>query len=656
LERELERGHSCPPFVQAHRERTNFTLFETSLIAEKPFLASLELGGQRCPRSNSRSNYKSVCEQVLRMIRFVIISAVSVDMTKKLIYLILLAIALFSAACQRTQTTNSKTPDSNRIDILAAPDASRFDDAILKTRVEKIQNSLRQTPPILLLENLDETQNATQNLAIKDERFLRETRDLKSNEPLLNEIFGIYPLRESDFIQQTATCKQSKCFRVEMYNFALNLTTNAVVNTNLQKVLVVTRIPSSQPDIPPTLTELATHIATNSAEVKTALGGTAENPLMANTKTSLNRTKCERSNHLCVAPTFVSGEKALWAIVDLTDLALVGIRWTQVGSTGNAATEKSLQNAVLTKKYCEQNTSLEKNSWKLNFMLTNSDGLKISDVSFNGKPVLTSAKLVDWHVNYSNTEGFGYSDAVGCPYFSQAAVVAAIEPKISDIKDGFSLTQKYYSEGYPSPCNYAYEQRFDFYNDGRFRVVAGSLGRGCGNDGTYRPVTRIAFADAQNNFAEWTGSDWKLWQNEAWQLQKSETAYTKENFQYRIANSSNQGFYVEANRGQFGDGGRGDNAFTYVTRNAPDRDEGESDLVTIASCCNTDYKQGPEKFIEPAPEPIQNSPLVFWYVAQLKNDDTKGKEYCWAESVIENGVYKVKEYPCYSGAMFVPIK
>jgi hypothetical protein len=585
-------------------------------------------------------------------------------MTKIFIYANLLVISVFFPACQQTQTTNSNsnnrtTSNSNNqttTDILASLDASRFDDTLIKARVKKIQNSLKQNPPILLLENLDEAQNAAQNLAIKDERFLRETRDKNSNEPLLSEVFGVYPLRESDFIQQTVACKHSKCFRVEMYNFALNLTTNAVVDSNTNKVLVVTRIPSSQPDIPAHLTELAKHIATNANEVKTALGGTAENPLMANTKTSLNRTKCERSGHLCVAPTFISGEKALWAIVDLTDLHLVGVRWTQVGSTGQAVTQKTLQNSVLTAKYCEQNNAIEKNGWKLNYMLTNSDGLKVSDVSFKGKPTLTSAKLVDWHVSYSNSEGFGYSDAVGCPYFSQAAVVAAIAPKVSDIKDGFSLIQKYYSDGYPTPCHYSYEQRFDFYNDGRFRVVVASLGRGCGNDGTYRPVTRIAFADANNNFAEWTGNDWKTWENEAWQVQKSQTVYTKENFQYRIANANNQGFYIEANRGQFSDGGRGDNAFIYVTRSATDRDEGESDLVTIGPCCNLDYRQGPEKFIAPMPEPIQNSPLVVWYVAQLKNDNTKGKEYCWAESVVENGIYKVKEYPCYSGVMFVPIK
>ncbi|MGH2565733.1 MAG: hypothetical protein ACRDE5_14550, partial [Ginsengibacter sp.] len=83
-------------------------------------------------------------------------------------------------------------------------------------------------------------------------------------------------------------------------------------------------------------------------------------------------------------------------------------------------------------------------------------------------------------------------------------------------------------------------------------------------------------------------------------------------------------------------------------------DEGEKDMVTIGPCCNTDYHQGPEKFIEPSSENITNSKLVVWYVAQLKNDDTKGREYCWAESYLENGVYKTRAYPCMSGPMFIP--
>lgn len=573
---------------------------------------------------------------------------------KKLFFLVFSALILSASCANRPDGAPQNSADGDTGAALTARLRNEKDELIAR-RLEKITAALKLSPPVLLLETTDEDQKTAQDLAVKDPRFVSETKNAQTGEPLFSEVFGIYPLRPSDLIQPTAQCASSRCLRVEMYNFALNQTRNAIVDIDRKQSVAVTVVPQSQPDIPPHLTELAAHIAGNSEEVKTALGGARVEPLMTNTKTALNKTKCERSKHLCVAPTYVAGEKALWAIVDLTDLALVGVRWTQVGSTGPAVTEKSLQNEVLTKKYCETSNALERGGWKLNYMLTSSDGLKITDVEFQGKPVLSSAKLVDWHVSYSNSEGFGYSDAVGCPYFSQAAVVAAVEPRVAEMPDGFSLIQKYYSDGYPTPCNYSYEQRFDFYNDGRFRVVAGSLGRGCGDDGTYRPVTRIAFA-GNNNFAEYTGADWKNWPLEAWQSQKTETLYTNENYQYRIAGADGKGFYMQANRGQFGDKGRGDNAFVYVTKNASDRDEGESDLVTIGPCCNTDYRQGPEKFIEPSPEPIENSPLVLWYVAQLKNDGEKGKEYCWAESIVENGVYKVVEHPCYSGAMFVPVK
>ena len=81
--------------------------------------------------------------------------------------------------------------------------------------------------------------------------------------------------------------------------------------------------------------------------------------LMANTKTALNQSRCERSQHLCVAPTFVQGEFALWAIVDLTDVVLVGTRWTRVGdATQPRLTEKVLQNEVVTELYCNKTTAL----------------------------------------------------------------------------------------------------------------------------------------------------------------------------------------------------------------------------------------------------------------------------------------------------------
>lgn len=533
-------------------------------------------------------------------------------------------------------------------------------------RVEAIKQALQQPIPILLCrDSLDENQKQAQVLAIHDSLFTASVRDNKTKLPYRCEIFGVYPARESDMAYVKGNYDLKNCYRVDMYNYALNLSVSAIADIRQNKILANSSQVQTQPDVPEDLRRISIAIAAESKEVQEAMGVKPQEKdiLYTRIKTALNRSRCERSKHLCVSPTFVKGDKALWAIVDLTDYKLVGLRWTNVGVTGPAATvtERKLQDDKITACYCERETSVEKYGWKLNYMLTNSDGMRISQVSFNGKPILQSAKLVDWHVSYSGTDGFGYSDAVGCPYFSQAAVVANSSPKIAELKNpdgviGFVLEQKFRMDGWPTPCNYEYVQRFEFYKDGRFRIAAASNGRGCGNDGTYRPVFRIAFAAEQNNFYEWKNNNWNAWTKEAWQLQQPGTVYTPEGYQYKLIDNTNKGFYMMPANGQFGDGGRGDNAYVYVSQQKTTVDEGESDLVTIGPCCNTDYHQGPEKFIEPNPDNIVQKKLVVWYVAQLKNDDSKGREYCWAESVLENGVYKTKVYPCFCGPMFVPVK
>lgn len=536
----------------------------------------------------------------------------------------------------------------------------------VNSHVEEIKKAMQGPSPILLCgDTLNAQQKAAEQIALKDINFLKNIRDTKTQLPYRNEIFAVLPARESDLNGTKGIVNIADCYKVEMYNYPLNLTTIALVNVKEQKVIAVTTQEQAQPEIPLYLKNLAIKIAVNSPEVQKAYGikPSEADALMANTKTALNRTRCERSRHLCVAPTFVKDGKALWAIVDLTDYKLVGVRWTNTGTTGPVApiTERKLQDDKLTACFCEKETALDKDGWKMNYMLTSSDGLRIAQVSFNGKPILQSAKLVDWHVSYSGTDGFGYSDAVGCPYFSQAAVIAFEPPKILQLKDdagnvsGFVLDQVFKSELWPSPCNYNYRQRFEFYKDGRFRVAAASIGRGCGNDGTYRPVFRIAFASQQNNFAEWNGADWRNWTLEKWQLQSASTKYSPEKYQYKFMDNAGSGYYVQPGTGGFSDGGRGDNAFTFITENIAAKDEGEADLVTIGPCCNTDFQQGPEKFIGASPDNIQNKKLVMWYVPQLKNDNTKGREYCWAESVLENGVYVTKSFPCFAGPMFVPI-
>jgi hypothetical protein len=580
----------------------------------------------------------------------------------------LLLLSLFLLSCNNESNVKELAGyDKDAIEsvLLAADSLNTF--PFVQERVNKIKESLSMPKPVLLCsDTLTQQQSLAQIIAVNDSAFTQFLYNPSSKLPFRNEVFGIYPARESDMAGIKIAYALPNCYRVEMYNYALNNTSIAIVDIAQQKTLNSFYLSHSQPDISKSLTALATQIAVESPQVQAALGykpGEKE-ALMAGTKTSLNRSRCERSRHLCVAPTFVKGDKALWAIVDLTDHRLVGIRWTNVGTTGPAApmiTERKLQDDKITSCYCETETKLTRNGWQMKYMLTSSDGLRISDVIYNGKPVLRNAKLVDWHVSYSGTDGFGYSDAVGCPYFSQAAVIAWEIPKVFDLLDGgnnkigFVLEQTYRSEGWPTPCNYNYRQRYEFYNDGRFRISCASLGRGCGNTGTYRPVFRIAFAGEQNNFFEWKPNNWNSWQSEQWQQQTATTAYTPEGYQYKLA-TNNQGYFVEPGNGQFKDGGRGDFSYLYVTKQLPNRDEGESDLVTIGPCCNTDYRQGPEKFIEPQAESIANSSLVLWYVAQLRNDDRKGSEYCWAETVLNNGIYETKIYPCFAGPMFIPVQ
>ena len=583
-------------------------------------------------------------------------------------YLPYLTFALiFLAACtQNASIKNNHTYDADVLtSIIANTDSlNTFD--FVAARVQNIKVAMQAAIPILLCgDSLSNAQLQAQQIAISDATYTQFVKNKINNTPYRNEIFAVYPARQSD-MSSIKNAILANCFKVEMYNYTLNLTSIGIVDVVQKKLLSFATLEQTQPEIPQYLKNIAIKIAVNSPEVQQAYGikPNEADALMASTKTALNRTRCERSRHLCVAPTFTKEGKALWAIVDLTEFALVGVRWTNTGTTGTVTpiTQRKLQDDKITACFCEQETPLAKDGWKMNYMLTSSDGLRIAQVSYNDKPILQSAKLVDWHVSYSNTDGFGYSDAVGCPYFSQAAVIAFEPPKVLAIKDdanaivGFALEQVFKSELWPTPCNYNYRQRYEFYKDGKFRVAAASIGRGCGNDGTYRPVFRIAFANEQNNFAEWNGINWANWQTEKWQLQQATTTYSPQGYQYQIADKNGIGFFVQPSNGSFTDKGRGDNAYTYITQNKPTVEEGEADLITIGPCCNTDYQQGPEKFIGSTPDNIQNKKLVMWYVAQLKNDDSKGREYCWAESVLENGIYVTKQYPCFAGPMFVPMK
>ncbi len=525
---------------------------------------------------------------------------------------------------------------------------------------ERTAAALQADPPVLRLAgSLTAEQERAQDLALADPRLQSTLRDSQTGATLRTEVFGIYPLRDGDLGPATEACRRGDCYRVELYNFALNLSQSLVVDLVTQAVVQQSSLPGSAPDLPPALARLAAAIAAASPELAEALGRRpeADEALMSATKSALNQTRCERSQHLCVAPTFVEGDGALWAIVDLTEGRVAGLRWTRVGSTG-PVTEKRIQNEVMMREVCDKPQTLERDGWSLTYSLTRSDGLKVADLSYQGRPVLQSAKLVDWHVSYSDQEGFGYSDAVGCPEFSQAAVVAIEPPRVEPLLEegrtvGFRLVQGYWNELWPLPCNYSYEQSFLFYDDGRFRPLATSLGRGCGDTGTYRPVLRLAFPQPLD-FGRWDGRAWQPAAEEDWWAQAG-APVDGDGALLRALDAGGRGWRIIPDAGTWGDGSLGDNALLYLTRQHTDREEGEADLVTIGPCCNTDHRQGPEKFIEEPPEPLAGAPAVLWYVAQMANDDRPGQEYCWAESVLEEGRYVPRTFPCHAGPLFQPV-
>lgn len=575
-------------------------------------------------------------------------------------FVLFIFFAFILSACN--EVSSNQHSSQFAADSVIMPDSTGADYPVIRERIETIRKALLESNPVIRLKGLDANQLKAQEIAIAAAEVNARFRDEKSGEAFRNEVFNVYAARPQEIPQGAIP---ANIYRVEVYNFAKNFTSTVLVDIGKSSVLNVTVLPESQPDIPTHLKDLAIKIAVNNPEVIKALGykpGETE-ALMANTKTALNRTRCERSMHLCVAPTFTVHDKALWCIVDLTDHRVVGIRWTNTGpeQSGRSISEKRLKFDKIMECYCKKMNALSKFDWKLNYVITTSDGLRISEVYYKDKLVLNNAKVVDWHVSYSNTEGFGYSDAVGCPEFSQAAVVAVSDPRVSEIVQGgevigFALEQNFSSEQWPLPCNYNYLQRYEFYKDGRFRCAAASLGRGCGNNGTYRPVMRFSFVGQDNTFSEWDGQQWLPWKNEQWKLQAEQPAQHPQGYLYKVANSGGSGFYIAPGRGQFGDGGRGDFPYLYLTRLHEDRDEGEKDLVTIGPCCNTDYQQGPEKYIDAQPENTLQTGLVLWYVCQMKNEDTPGREYCWSESYLENGTYKTRVYPCLAGPMFIPIK
>jgi len=565
---------------------------------------------------------------------------------------------------------------------------------LVKSYLNELSKQLKEGNALLPLEEseLDNHASTVQKILLKNPAFLADTKSV-DGKPQHNDMMTIRPAIVSAMDSKTAkSCATTQCYQAEKYNFVTNTTTRAIVDAKERRVLSVERFANMQPDVSLRLTHIAQAIALNAPEVKEKLGGKKpqfKEMSMANVRGGLHDSPCDNANHLCVAPTFSYHDKAeaLWAIVDLTDLKLAAAKWAGLGktTTPSCISERSLQNRHIMENFCQKNNTYQEGGWKFTYRITGSDGLEVIDASFKGKAIIKSMKIVDWHVAYQAKEGasqldhtqesyvegrrveyikgdndsffFGYNDAMGCPMFSTSVVLPFNAPRIKPLlkegkKVGFYLLQDYRNPKWPMACNYRYENRFEFYNDGAFRIVGVNKGRGCGENALYRPVMRIDMALGDHeSFYKFEGS-WKKWFTEASDFQWDAKLYDHDKYLYKIVTQeSNKGYYIEPNRGQFGDQSRGDHATLFATRYK--EGEGEQDLLTLGSCCKLS-EDGVERYLDQH-ERIEGEDIVLWYVPRIHNDARKGHEYCWADTVLEDGNLKVKVWPCAVGPKFVPI-
>lgn len=312
---------------------------------------------------------------------------------------------------------------------------------------------------------------------------------------------------------------------------------------------------------------------------------------------------------------------------------------------------------------CPPSGSVSQFGWSMNYNTTGTDGLRISDVYYNGRQVLTSASLPEWHADYGDS---GYQDSTGCggagggfpiyPYGSTKNFPLVKDEQII----GFELVQDFRMNNWGMNCNYRYEQHYQFYQDGSFRVAVYSYGRGCGPSAFYRTVIRLDFAvdgDANDSYAYFDSQNFvNLSQEEFFTpyfyAGHGPYQYSEKGYVGKVFDATGQGYYIQPGLAQFGDGGRGDEPFMFVTQHHAN--EGDNDLPAFSPpsyCCFNDHRQGPDLFLNN--ESVTDTNLVVWYVPQAMTDAVNGSNgwYCWTLAGEPNPV----TYPCVMGAMFVPI-
>lgn len=508
-----------------------------------------------------------------------------------------------------------------------------------------------KSPAVPLSDDQSPENRLAQDLALSDTRVQELTVGRRS------EVFGVLQVGQH-YSAAAKSCFSAVCRQVNIYNWDENAAISVIVDVDRRAVLDVMYQPGIHPGINKRLAELAIELAVNDPGVIEVLGykPDAADVGMAPVDADAPGTTCD-GIHLCVAPTFDLGDRILWVMVDLTEEQVAGLRWTTVFSEDNDGLVTFSPSGG-----CPAPGTVTRDGWSLNHEVTGSDGLRAYDITHNGQAVATSVKLVEWHADYGSS---GFRDATGCSGSSGSFPIYPYgETQVIDLIDeqsnviGFEVVQDFRMSSWGNSCNYRYEQHLQFYDDGRFRVVSGAYGKGCGTNALYRPLVRIDIAvdgDDGDTFAYWHPFGWADQVTELYRTPYSGTSgphyLNDDGYAWRVMDDSGIGYYLEPGVGQFGDGGRGDDPFIYATLHQPS--EGDTDLGSLGSCCNDDHRQGPDIYVDG--EAIDSTNIVLWYVPQMLTDavDDGDGYYCWTLGTAGN---PGPTYPCFSGPMFVPFE
>lgn len=477
------------------------------------------------------------------------------------------------------------------------------------------------------------------------------------------EVFTILPFRDP-FVPAYDACSDGSCYQVDIFDFDQAATITAIVHVGGDQVLDTWLSPASHPLITPALYQRAVEIIQNDPDVVAALGyrPTVEQTRLMDADNA--ETACT-AGRLCAGATFMTDSGAVWVLVDLHEERIEKLWWEE--KPYDLRSNQIDPKPEVAPEDCGVTIHVARDGWNMDYRTTPTDGLEVTSITKNiggvDRPVATRLKLMEWHARYPS--GSGYRDYIGCgggagggfPIYNYG------NTQVRDLFDGaedyvgFAVVQDFRMSNWTAACNYRYEQHFEFYTDGRYRVKSGAYGRGCGNsqltEATYRPVVRMDVAvlgDANDTFALWNGSQWVDQAVEGWWLQSA--PYTAEGYRYRIMDQSGFGYYMEPGQGQFNDYGTGDNAYTYLTLQRASEGDGDTGALPNTGCCNTDHQQGPHSWVNG--ENVLNQNIVLWYVPAsqtittwMVNNGYGTRQYCWTDNATTT-------WPCFSGPMFTP--